>query len=856
MKKKYLLSSLSLVGAFVLASCNQSSDSLSSGGNELNKATNLRYNASSGLISWDAVANATSYQIQINEEAPQAVTGNSFNYSLDKAKQNGGFSVTLTAQGDGYADSTTSMQFTYLQKINIDVVHYVDSVFTWDAVSGATGYDVYLGTEKHSVSEPRFENTESGKPVDVSIVPTGTNTETTYYFTEEASKKTMDFMGKPSLQFSKDNLTFSWDSVVGAEGYTILIKKDGQTVDSRALSNSATTFTDYTFTGVGSYEVKLAAKGNREQNKYDSGFASLNITRLGAPANIVAKEVDSGVNFDFDDVPGATGYIIKNSNQQVGRPTTSSFTYNGFNDINNETMGNFTIQSYSDDPHVLDSIEEGTVSITKLAQPQNVKFQSGRITWDIVNKATQYEVYYNGNNSIVSANEYTLKDIAEGEFGIRIRAIGNETTILKSSWSNEIKITKLRRPANLTLDSRHVLRWDQVNGAKGYKVLIDNGAKTFDSQTNLFDLNSISIEKSTTLVVQAMGDGANIVDSELSSSINLTKLDMPINVKVSNSQITWNTVPNANSYVVKLNNIEKTVTGTTLNTEEFVGGSYTVTVQAKGENNYFDSTTSQPITVTKLSEVNNVRVDKNGIHWDPVSQAEGYEVRIDDRETYKTDKNTTTFNAPESKFTTAGKHTISVRAKGNDAANLIDSSWKTIEHNVTKLNIPTNLKVTKTASGFDVTAEVDTRGVGIHVVANGKEYDSSTNKVSIPTLTPGDYQIKAASLGDGFVYVNSELATDNITLLDKVSGLELKQDVGNAFLVNFTPVRGADWYQVTIKKYTNNTTDPVVTTQRAKNSGEVKINTTGLSKIEVEIYAGSDDARKIQGDVVTLVKTF
>ena len=72
-----------------------------------------------------------------------------------------------------------------------------------------------------------------------------------------------------------------------------------------------------------------------------------------------------------------------------------------------------------------------TFSVTYLPAPANLKYESGTITWDPVEGATEYGVFWTQGGveqkAFVSTTSYTfdINALGEGEYTVRVRALGN-----------------------------------------------------------------------------------------------------------------------------------------------------------------------------------------------------------------------------------------------------------------------------------------------------------------------------------------------------------------------------------------------------------------------------------------------
>jgi hypothetical protein len=104
--------------------------------------------AADGILSWDPVKNAASYDVLVDGDAPFRVTGNEF--SLAYLNGRGEISVSIRAVAKaGYNDSEYSRPFMYTATAKLGVpenlsVNYENRFVMWDAADNALYYEVQL----------------------------------------------------------------------------------------------------------------------------------------------------------------------------------------------------------------------------------------------------------------------------------------------------------------------------------------------------------------------------------------------------------------------------------------------------------------------------------------------------------------------------------------------------------------------------------------------------------------------------------------------------------------------------------------------------------------------------------------
>lgn len=255
-------------------------------------------------------------------------------------------------------------------------------------------------------------------------------------------------------------------------------------------------------------------------------------------------------------------------------------------------------------------------SIINLSTPTSLGVRDGQIEWAVVENASSYIVKVDDNEVPVSQNSFHLDDAYDaGTYSISVKAQGASDNIIDSEYCNEITVTKPTTTSNLKiLDA--MLSWNSILGYSSYKI-ISNG--------NLIDLvhsTSYSLEDnldkfeagSNEIAIVVAGNSTSTVDSNSSEVINTTKLSAPLNVNVSDDELSWQSVPGASGYILKITgddgdiiiNIDSNVSSYYL-LGKLQKGTYKISMQAVGDNNYvLSSDLSLDYTYTLSETVINV----------------------------------------------------------------------------------------------------------------------------------------------------------------------------------------------------------------------------------------------------------
>lgn len=82
--------------------------------------------------------------------------------------------------------------------------------------------------------------------------------------------------------------------------------------------------------------------------------------------------------------------------------------------------------------------------IPKLSAPQNLSVENDTLllSWDEVPDATGYLVDISGQQKSTAKTEYSLDSLSEGEYTIKVQALGDGETFKDSAWSDTIRFTR------------------------------------------------------------------------------------------------------------------------------------------------------------------------------------------------------------------------------------------------------------------------------------------------------------------------------------------------------------------------------------------------------------------------------
>ena len=365
----------------------------------------------------------------------------------------------------------------------------------WNAVKGATGYEIYrAGTDgKYSkittVTSTSYVDTSVKNNAQYSYKIKAYNTACTSAFSTASSlKKTQISVSNLKADANGSKVQLSWTGgVTGAEGYVIYRRtEDGSYAEiGRTAGN---TYSDTISAGIKYYYAVAVYSGSRTEDK----CPEVGVMYLAEPAVTGASNITSGVQVKWSKVTGATGYIVYHKGAGKGWARIADIKDGSTVNYTDTTAESGTTYTYTVRAYNKDTMSDWNstkslmrISDTTLTGASNIT--SGvQVKWSQVTGATGYIVYRKGagkgwariadikNGSTVS---YTDTTAASGTtYTYTVRAYNGSTM---GDWHSTKSVKRLSDP-KLTSASKVSgginVRWTGVTGATGYIVYRKSGS--------------------------------------------------------------------------------------------------------------------------------------------------------------------------------------------------------------------------------------------------------------------------------------------------------------------------------------------------------------------------------------------
>ena len=480
--------------------------------------TRLSATATSASLTlrWAVSTGATGYRVKRGESGtPTTVTGASYEFTGLTAGTEYTLYVYAENRGGNSEWNSITASTTTKPPAPSDLSPSATSTtitLSWNAVTGATGYDVKQGASGAETAVP------SGASYTFSNLTA--NTEYTLYVRAKNSGGNSEWNllsattapTQPSglnAMSSSTGLTLSWNIVDGATGYDVKQGATGAVTAVAAVAprtievglGTGLTITatvsgvNHVFTGLTAntaYTLYVRARNGGGASEWTSLSAT---TAPAAPGGLTVAATNTSLTLNWSAVTGATGYEVK---QGSSSPSVSvSGTSHTFNDLSAGTTYRLDVRARNGAGF---SDWTSLTATTAPAAPSGLGATSTSttitLTWSAVTGATSYEVKQgeSGTETAVSSGtSHTFPNLtANTAYTLYVRA-GNSGG--ESEWASLSPTTAPLPPyvapgihGLWRLSPSHVeLNWTKAAGATGHEVKLGpDGAVTVVRGGNIF----------------------------------------------------------------------------------------------------------------------------------------------------------------------------------------------------------------------------------------------------------------------------------------------------------------------------------------------------------------------------------
>ena len=376
-----------------------------------------------------------------------------------------------------------------------------------------------------------------------------------------------------------------WDSKGIGKSYNVTVKNvdgaEGATVYNKTVTTTSDTF-NFANADPGNYIVEVS-----------TGAATGRAYVINKGLSKVSKFSVDGFTLTWNKVPNATSYSLVIDNQNPNQSTTVELGNVNTYDFTNLTMPsagiNFTVVASANG--FVSSTSSAYNLFRGLPAMGNVNYDSATqsLTWDAVQGATSYTVEVTDANNNTFTFDVTTTSFAMGSYygNVSYTVTPAKAGYYAASKSGSFDKAELATPKNISMIGYDVT-WDAVSGATSYSVTI-NG-ETFTTTTNSYTTDTAKTDAADSFAISVTAIAANAANNSLAGTATINKGGVS-QVSYANGVVSWNSVPGATNFVVKLDNGDvKNVSAALSTTLAIESGKHSIYVApADSEFNYKES---------------------------------------------------------------------------------------------------------------------------------------------------------------------------------------------------------------------------------------------------------------------------
>jgi len=464
----------------------------------------------------------------------------------------------------------------------------------------------------------------------------------------------------------------SWNAVTGAEEYHITV--DGHSgswlVSSGTQFNINNIINSLEPTGVGTFNFRVQAVVQSGHQFYVSSelstpFEVVRTHTLATPTNInvthTRTSTNSILNFTLNSVEHASYFRVYVDSVFVGETGTGGTSHNMTIALLAPGTRTITLVAMNAWSTYIHNSLQGTANFDvelTLDTPSGLAINAGVLTWDAVTHSSSYLVLWGTQEHSTTTRSVNLATIFGNDINmpgtnhtVRVVAVGDQTfTFNSTETSIAHNNARVQLPAPTITRNGNMLEWTWTDERILNFAVYRDGTRwgsVFSADEFALDLFVISSTfgfGTHDFQIRALGNVTHFIESELSNTIAVTinqaTLDTPTVAQVGN-RIEWNLVPNATGYRVSIVgesghiDLGATTDGVDITTliSEFtlLFGTFTVQVQARGDNHFFLHSVLGTTTFTRNYTTLNAPTltwSGNILEWSAVSNATGYRIYV------------------------------------------------------------------------------------------------------------------------------------------------------------------------------------------------------------------------------------
>lgn len=529
------------------------------------------------VITWEGVANFSSYSIKINDEEEVVINSNSYAIEDNSILEDNN-TITIKVNGNGTNTiSGATASITKPRAVAVTGFEVVNGVLTWeDSVANSTFY-ITITYPQENV-EKVIVNTNSYSGLDkiaTSAIITISRGVPTAFNSAESDEISISRLATPTNDMSLVNHTSTakFTKVENAYSYNVIVKQGSTPVKEYMISTNGTTpnatLVDESIQFViaelnaGNYSLFVQAiPSDQNASDYSTNNTFYLISDLSQNNDFVVYSQIEVINkthtldWTFDSTYNVKDYTISFVNNEHEDIVTVANSYNFAEVVGGEYELMLSVSSTAE--NVIYPTNTA-VTVVKTITP-TIAYNLGQIEFTLADTAIEYEVYSGDDTLLVNNVDYKITisgntafiaplNLQEGvDYSIYIVAIGN-TDVLDGDKSNVVEFSIVDSVSGIaltTVDDDKVFTWSSVEHSSGYAVELKQASTVLESVViteNSYTIPAKYFSGADKFVAGTYTLSITVLSETLVNSnpvsVDFTKLGVVSNTNVTGNTITW-----------------------------------------------------------------------------------------------------------------------------------------------------------------------------------------------------------------------------------------------------------------------------------------------------------------------------
>lgn len=553
------------------------------------------------------------------------------------------------------------------------------NILSWNRVEDADGYVVWVNGEEYNSQTNFLELSLSNGEYELKVkaISSGKYGDSEYsesIFYNATADKNTDRLSTPSILGIDGRGQITWSMVGNSLGYRIF---SNNSLIHTVEGQNATSFV-LDILEPGTYSIQIQAIGDNVN--YSDSARSNSYKFVIDPDGTPALPLLSAPVITYDastksicwtKIRYAIGYLVYLNDNVVERIEGNEvFSYK----IDPKLTENiYTVKALGDESIYGTSTKSNAITFPLAPSDPptglTVKVIDGEavIYWDSVDYSVGYKVEIDDKTETVLKNTIKLNGYPDGEYTIRVSALGDGLLYSTTAYSSQISVRVYDGAIELpSLDATDyvvyiegVLYWDAVENAENYTITVetpyDDTIDTLSFTTDKLSLKMEEVFDETVMIFYVKANANGYQSSPSSYGVgyvpSATKtyvddkgfiiteegdqyyfLEYPREISYDGENIIWNKVQDAYGYSVVVDGIEYVVTDNKI--EYSIVDSVTVAVSALTEKEFYYNSpkTAETIIVYPDRLTTPIpQLEKYTLRWDTVEGASEYVIYINDK---------------------------------------------------------------------------------------------------------------------------------------------------------------------------------------------------------------------------------